>query len=217
MHYIQAYILDTLTRTKILRNKDMRPPKVESNLYQYHLLQLQKEGYVKKLDSKYTLSKRGLAYASKHSSTLKKERPQPQVLTILFVTNPKGQLFVRTKQRQPFIGMQGLVLGKVHIGESVNDAVVREYQERVSDDVNNIEFEIFGTAHIVVKQDDCIISDYIGLLASVNSQNNRTCSNGVFYSLDAISSLNLAPGVSNLINAYINKATFTEAILNYKD
>lgn len=64
MHYIKQYILDKLVFAEYLRNRDMRPPGVESNLYQYHLKELLKDGYIKKLETGYTLSKKGLQYAS---------------------------------------------------------------------------------------------------------------------------------------------------------
>ena len=61
MHYIQTHILDQLIHTQVLRNRDMRPANIESNLYQYHLLQLQKLGFVEKIENGYTLTGPGLA------------------------------------------------------------------------------------------------------------------------------------------------------------
>jgi ADP-ribose pyrophosphatase YjhB (NUDIX family) len=211
MHYIKSYILDKLSVQKVLRNKDMRPPRVESNLYQYHLKQLQLEQYVAKVDGGYTLANKGLAYAATHSATLKKERPQPQVLTVLFVTNQNGRILIRTKQRQPFIGMGGLVIGKMHRDETVFDAAKREFFEKVSEASDEITLDYFGSAHVVVRQQNCVISDYVGLLIRVAVPNGVSLkSEGSFYDIDQINKRFLSPGVNELLDAYVQKAQFVE-------
>jgi hypothetical protein len=215
MHYIQSYILDKLTIAKTLRNKDMRPPKVESNLYQYHLLQLQKDGYVKKVSNGYTLANKGLAYAGRHSATLKKERPQPQVITVLFVRNLDGDIFIRVKKRQPFIGMKGLIIGKVHLGETIEAAVKREFCERASTNLDGVIFEPFGSVHVVITQDECVISDYIGQLVTCLVPDSRQLLEGEFMNYGTIDSMVLSPGVRELIEAYKKKAVFTEIHTEY--
>lgn len=211
MHYIQLHILDKLSQAKTLRNKDMRPPRVESNLYQYHLKQLLFFGYVAKVDGFYTLANKGLAYAARHSTTLKKERSQPQVLTILFVINQNGQVLIRIKHRQPFIGMGGLVIGKMHRDETVFAAAKREFFERVCETAESIEFDYFGTAHVVVRQHGCVISDYIGLLMRVAVPNDILLkSKGAFYDINAIDRCRLSPGVDELLDAYARQTTFVE-------
>jgi 8-oxo-dGTP pyrophosphatase MutT (NUDIX family) len=215
MHYIQSYILDKLTVAKSLRNKDMRPPKVESNLYQYHLLQLLKEGYVKKVEKVYSLDKKGLAYAGRHSATLKKVRPQPQVITILFVRNSAGELFIRVKQRQPFIGMKSIIIGKVHLGETIDAAARREFYERACTDLTDVTFTPFGSAHVVITQDDCVLSDYVGQLIEVTVPDSIHMLTGEFMHVDVIDSLPLSPGVHELIDAYKTQAIFTEIHTEY--
>lgn len=217
MHYIQSYILDSLVTSKYLRNKDMRPSGVESNLYQYHLLQLQKLGYIKKYKQTYTLSNKGLAYATKHSVELKKERTQPQILTILFVTNNKDELLIRTKQRQPFIGMQSLLMGKMHKNESLDTAAKREYKERVGEGPSPL-FKLFSTAHISILQGDCVISDYIGLLvAATIPEHTLLKTNCSFYAVNTLRRETLAPGTLELIEAYKEKPKFIESRINLND
>lgn len=189
----------------------MRPPRVESNLYQYHLKQLQVEHYVSKVYGGYTLNNKGLAYAATHSTALKKERPQPQVLTVLFVTNQRGQLLVRIKHRQPFIGMGGLVIGKMHRNETMYDAAKREFFERVCEKTDSTQYDYFGTAHVVVRQQGCVITDYIGLLMRVEVPNDCIRkSEGAFYDISAIDRSHLSPGVDELINAYVLRTPLIE-------
>jgi hypothetical protein len=211
MHYIQSYILDKLASSRMLRNKDMRPPQVESNLYQYHLLQLQKLKFIKKIDGGYTLSKNGLAYADMFSNQLKKQRPQPKIVNVLFVTNDKRQLLLRHKQRQPFIETYGLVVGKIHQNEDIRTAALREFKEKVSSEDKPSELSYFGTAHITIKQNGCTISEYIGLMQSVKVDRVVVDNeNSAFYSFGAIKTMNLMPSVIELIGAYKNHEIFLE-------
>jgi len=214
MHYIKQYILDKLIFAEYLRNRDMRPPNVESNLYQYHLKELQKEGYVKKTELGYTLSKKGLKYASQHSTYLKKLRPQPTVLTIVFVENAQGQVLIRTKQRQPFIGTQTLLMGKMHLNETVIEQARREFIEKTDpfEGVNDLEFNQFATAHIVITQADCVITDYIALLVRVLVPDAVTAPNAVF--MDPASAIgSLTPGIRELLDMYCNGDTFAEFLV----
>ena len=64
-HHIQKHILSVLMHTKFARFRDMRPPKVDTNLYSYHLKLLIKSGFVQKqmpdtLDKKNRLHRSGL-------------------------------------------------------------------------------------------------------------------------------------------------------------
>lgn len=216
MHYIQTHILDKLTFAEALRNTDMRPKGVESNLYQYHLLRLQKEGYVRKDGRLYTLSKRGLAYsADRHSCYLKKERPQPKILTILFVTNENGEILIRTKQRQPFIGQLGLITGKLHRDESVYDGANREFSEKVGPlPDSDVGFDEFGTAHVVVKQEGCVITDYVGVLFCVLVKNGiHTKPNVSFYDIDSLDHNLCSPGTIELLDAFKSRSQFYETFI----
>ncbi len=210
MHYIQQYILDKLVFSKFLRNRDMRPPRVESNLYQYHLKELQKDGYIKKIDGLYTLSKKGLKYAGSHSTTLKKPRQQPTVLAVTFIEDPSGNVLVRTKQRQPFIGMQSLFMGKMHLDETVVDTARREFVEKTGGAADGLCFEQFATAHIVIKQEDCIISDFIGLLVLVQVAADTPTGPDATFTNPASDIPNLSPGIRQLLDMYTNGDSFGE-------
>lgn len=213
MHYIQTYILDKLVHDKVLRNRDMRPPNVESNLYQYHLLQLQRDGYVQKIDGGYTLTGRGLAYADRHSTTLKKTRSQPKLITVIFITNSDGDLLLVPKKRQPFMDTYNLPSGKIHLDESIAEAAKRELQEKVDPKREYAELEHFGVAHYTITQEDFVISDYIALLLFTEADGLRLPSGAAFYKLNQIGSLPLYPSVRELIDAYIYKRQFSESTI----
>jgi len=213
MHYIQQYILDTLVFSEFLRNRDMRPPRVESNLYQYHLKELQKDGYIKKQDGLYTLSKKGLKYAGSHSTTLKKPRQQPTVLAITFIEDGAGNILIRTKQRQPFIGMKSLFMGKMHLDETVIETSQREFTEKTGGKPEGLRFEQFATAHVVVRQEDCIISDYIGLLVRVVVPTDAPTGPDAMFMDPSTDILSLSPGIRQLLDMYANGDTFGEHLI----
>ena len=55
-HHIQKSILKYLTKQQTARYSQMRPPKVDSNLYAYHLKSLLKTGFIIKNNKGQTLS-----------------------------------------------------------------------------------------------------------------------------------------------------------------
>lgn len=192
----------------------MRPPNVESNLYQYHLLQLQREGYVIKTDNGYTLTGRGLAYADRHSTSLRKTRTQPKLITVIFVTDKDGKLLLVPKKRQPFMDTLNLPSGKIHLDETIQEAAARELSEKVHVSKTFDQPEHFGVAHITIKQEDFVISDYIALLMHSSVMDLATPVGAKFYEIRNIQSAELMPGVKELIDAYSSKSRFSEATIN---
>lgn len=217
MHYIQSYILDKLITAKSLRNKDMRPKGVESNVYQYHLKQLQKDRFIHKTNAAYTLSAKGLAYADRQSGVLKKVRVQPKVVTILVAQNKRGEFLVRKKRTQPFIETVSLVGGKVHVDEMLHDAAMREYLEKICDDPTSAQFEQQGVVHFVVKQDTQVISDYIGFVMHIKLPVGMSLKNYVYFAdIDQLSPADFAPGAKEVLDAVRRGDIFTEAVIDYQ-
>lgn len=211
MHYIQRYILDSLVKADILRNRDMRPEKVESNLYQYHLLQLQKQGYIQKVEQGYTLSNRGLAYADRHSTSLKKSRTQPKIVLILVVENELGEILLVPRQKQPFIGLLNLPSGKLHLDEAVADAVKREYREKVDADDTGVSVAYKSTIHSIISDGEIVISEFIGLIYSCKVVKDVIKKDDfVWFGVANAYPVNIMPGVAEIINAYTDDQLFTE-------
>lgn len=132
MHHIQKHILKVLAYTKWARFRDMRPPKVDSNAYSYHLRALQKEGLVEKAEQGYRLSPAGLSYVDRVSIEKFELRTQPKIITMLVSQNQEGAVQMWQKQKQPFIGAWTLPNGKMHVtDESVTAAALREAAEKV--------------------------------------------------------------------------------------
>lgn len=162
MHYIQTYILDQLIHFAERRNRDLRPPNVESNLFQYHLKQLVKEGLVSKINGKYRLGTAGLVWADQFSQSLKGTRPQPKVITTIALTNNHGAYILLPKPRQPFIGKLFIHAGKVHRGEEIIASAKREVREKLHVEASDIQPK--GIVHLRIYNENILISDVISFM-----------------------------------------------------
>lgn len=139
-HNIQRYILGVLLRCKFARFRDLRPPKVDSNAFSYHLKTLLRDDFVAKTEDGYTLTARGLSYIDRVSGQNLSVRPQPKIMTIIALTNEFDELLVHAKNTQPFIGELTMPCGKLHLDDaSIHAAAVRELHEKVGVDYDGIE------------------------------------------------------------------------------
>ena len=133
MHHIQHYILTKLSVTKWARFSEMRPPKVDSNAYSYHLKLLQKQGLVEKhLEKGYRLSPKGMTQVDRMSTNELQMRLQPKIITMCVIRNEKDEVMLLAKSKQPFIKSWTYASGKFHMEDgSVRASMVREIAERV--------------------------------------------------------------------------------------
>lgn len=131
-HHIQKYILSTLLYQKSARFRDLRPPRVDTNLYSYHLKLLQKSGMIEKTDDGYQLAPLGLQYVDRVNADKFFVRQQPKIVTMLVVQNSEGDILLQKRTKQPYIDSWTLPYGKLHIDDvSVIMAAKREMQEKL--------------------------------------------------------------------------------------
>jgi 8-oxo-dGTP diphosphatase len=131
MHRIQNHIITQLINATDLRYADIKPAEIEGNLFMYHLKQLLKGGLVqKRADGRYELSPEGQLYADRLSLKTLAPRAQPRIVTLVACQNDTGEYLLYRRSRQPLIGMVGFPYGKIHLGETVAAAAVRELSEK---------------------------------------------------------------------------------------
>ena len=102
-HHIQKYIIEVLIHQQYARFRDLRPPKIDTNLYSYHLKILQKQGLVTKTDEGYTLTPEGLIYVDRVSLKKLNIRTQPKIVSMLVVQNSNGDVLLLRRSKQPYI------------------------------------------------------------------------------------------------------------------
>ena len=156
-HHIQKYILSILMRQKVARFRDLRAPKVDTNLFSYHLKLLSKSGFVDKVEGGYTLGVRGLEYIDRVNADKLFVRTQPKIITMLVVQNSDGDILLQRRTKQPYIDTWTLPYGKLHIDDrTVLAAAQREAQEKLGlVDQTSVHA---GDCYIRVKNGDEIIS-----------------------------------------------------------
>ncbi|HEY1085786.1 MAG TPA: NUDIX hydrolase [Candidatus Saccharimonadales bacterium] len=131
-HHIQKHIMGILMRQKYARFRDLRPENVETNLYSYHLKLLQKQGFVLKDGSGYTLGKKGALYVDRITTNTLDVRIQPKIITMLVVQNSEGELLLYRRVRQPYADQWTLPYGKVHVDDkTIEQAAKREAYEKI--------------------------------------------------------------------------------------
>ncbi|MBH2007556.1 NUDIX hydrolase [Candidatus Saccharibacteria bacterium] len=132
-HHIQKHILSVLLHSKIVRFRDLRPPRIDTNLFSYHLKLLQKNKFVEKLESGYTLSPLGLSYVDRVNADKLFVRRQPKIITMLLIQDGYGNVLLQKRTKQPYIDTWTLPYGKVHIDdESIVAGAAREAYEKLT-------------------------------------------------------------------------------------
>jgi len=129
-HHIQLDILRKMLQAPESRYSDLKPKEIESNLFLYHLGQLKKIGLIEKQDKSYVLTRAGKHFADTTTLKTMKVRVQPKIITILCVKRSDGAWLTLRRTHQPFTGHVGFPSGKIHYGERLDEAAVRELREK---------------------------------------------------------------------------------------
>lgn len=156
-HHIQRRILSVLCYRKMARFRDLRPPRVDTNLFSYHLKVLISHQLVQKVPGGYSLAPRGLAYVDRVSTDNMLVRTQPKIVTMLVVQNSNGDVLLQQRTKQPYIDTWTLPYGKLHIDDrSIQAAAQREAAEKL--DTVDIALQHAGECYIRVWVDKAILS-----------------------------------------------------------
>lgn len=151
MHWIQREILKRLSTATECRYIELKPENVDGNLFMYHLKQLIQEGYIKKTEKAYTLTKEGKRYVGALSLSTGKTTQIPKVMVMVYCENKKGEQLLYKWNRQPYLGHTSLPFSRVRYGQSISDAVSENIKNKT-----NLEgkTEYAGDIYVIVKNDD---------------------------------------------------------------
>lgn len=170
MHHIQRDILRTLLSAPAVRFKDLKPAGLESNIFMYHLKTLIKEGLVEKEEGGYGLTSAGKHFVDRANLASLKVRIQPKTITILAVENSDGKLLILERLHQPFINHKGFPSGKIHYGESLQDAANRELIEKTG--LTDIPLSFRGNFIMRYDKDGATVNHIIGYVFSGVASDN---------------------------------------------
>lgn len=199
MHHIQKHILGILINVKRARFSDMRPPRVDSNAYSYHLKSLQKAGLVERHEGGYRLSPPGLAFVDRVSMEKFEPRLQPKVITMLVITNKAGQTLLWSKVRQPFVGSWTLPYGKMHLSDmSAEAAARREYAEEFDQQPPNLRHA--ASVNIRAKIAGELVSYVVAHIFAINQENYKRVRHEVLWAdRQERDGIKLAPAVNEVV------------------
>jgi 8-oxo-dGTP pyrophosphatase MutT (NUDIX family) len=131
---------------------------IENDLYNYHLQQLVKNGYLEKTDNLYFLTQHGKSVVTNIDEETMKIYTNYKVSTYLCpVVNNKILLYKRLKH--PQYGYTGFISAKIAYGERALDTAKREFMEETSMEA---DFKIIGNMRqIRHSAEDKVIEDGI--------------------------------------------------------
>lgn len=156
-HHIQRSILAYMLTHEYARFRDLRPERVDTNLFSYHLKLLLKHDYLRKAEQGYTLGPKGLRYVDRVRGEDMKLRTQPKIITMLLIQEGYGKVLLQKRTKQPYINTWTLPYGKLHIDDtSVLAAARREANEKLDYDPHKLRH--VGDCYIRVRDGDTIES-----------------------------------------------------------
>ncbi len=197
-HHIQKHIIDVLMYTSIARFRDLRPPKVDTNLFTYHLTALVKSGLVDKGKSGYSLSAEGLSYVDRVSTESKKIRTQPKIISMLVIQNEEGDILLQRRTKQPYIDTWTLPYGKLHVEDaSVLAAAQREAFDKLG--LENPELEHAGDCYIRVFVNRSLLSTTLAHVFRAYREYEVLDENLMWARPHKLDQLKLAPAVQEVM------------------
>lgn len=129
-HVIQRDIVKKLVISGDSKYSELKPAKVESNLFMYHMNKLKKAGIVTKNGNLYSLSTAGRTFVDRANLDKLKFRIQPKIITILVLKSVKGNYLILERLHEPHMNRKGFISGKIHYGERLEDSASRELKEK---------------------------------------------------------------------------------------
>ena len=197
-HHIQRQIVNVLMFNQYARFTDLCPPRVDTNLFSYHLKLLLKQDYITKTKAGYTLSHRGLLYVDRVSSVKMKPRTQPKIITMLLVENNNGEVLLQKRSKQPYINTWTLPYGKIHIDDTdLLQAAIREAEEKLN--TTPEELTHLGDCYIRVSHKGAIESTTLAHVVRARAGVVLKDDNLQWVAPLQLNSLALAPAVTQII------------------
>lgn len=197
-HHIQKHIISVLIHKKYARFRDLRPPRVDTNLYSYHLKALQKYGWIEKTPDGYSLSQNGLAYVDRVSLAKLIVRSQPKIISMLVVQNSDGDVLLLRRNKQPYIDTWTLPYGKTHIDDlSVIDGAKREWREKLGLQPDNITHA--GDCYIRVHNKGQVVSSTLAHVFFTINDGIKSNENMKWERPHKLSQHELAPAVEQIV------------------
>lgn len=117
-HPIQKFILSSLQYVKYASFSDLRPSKINTNLYSYHLKILQNAGIIIKTDLGYRLSGLGMSYVETKSDPGFHAGKDIKLAVMLVIQDAEGNVLLSRRKHQPYIDDWSLPTAELHADDN---------------------------------------------------------------------------------------------------
>jgi ADP-ribose pyrophosphatase YjhB (NUDIX family) len=168
MHWIKKHILKKLSLLESGRYKELIPDGVDGNLFTYHLKQLVADGYVKKDQDGYSLSKKGKTYVATMALSSGNQVKLPRVFAMVYCEDQEGQTLLYKWKRQPYLGHISLPFKRVGYGDSLRQVLAETLKFRTGLEG---ETEFLGEAEVLVRDGGEVSTHYFAHIYKLEPQN----------------------------------------------
>jgi len=168
---IQNHIISRLKNTDVLRYAQIKPENIDNDLYNYHLQQLVKKGFVLRSEVGYSLSLMGIKLVA-DSNLLEFDKNshhlfKVNVLTIVIrAVGGELQILQQMRTSNPSYGKIGVPGGVVQKGETIEDAAQRKLKVETGLEA---DFKLLGCDRRILYQEDELFSDIIFPICYTNT------------------------------------------------
>lgn len=162
LHKIQMLILRELLFNPNSRFTDLNIQGLSTDHFSYHVNVLIKEGYVKKDNSKYSLTTKGKEYANRMDTDEASIERQPKIAVMIVATKTmkgKKYLLVQERTKEPYFGYSGFITGKIRYGEKVLETAKRELKEESGLECSEIHIKRIVHDHVVLEDTGELVED----------------------------------------------------------
>jgi 8-oxo-dGTP pyrophosphatase MutT (NUDIX family) len=131
LNTIEKHILRSMMGVAEAKYSDLKPDRLESNAFNYHLKRMISKGFIQKtVSSGYSPTRLGRNYLGRVNMDTMDFTLQPKVLTMLAIESEDGQWLMLERTHQPYLGYKGFPSGKIHQGEEIIESAQRELFEK---------------------------------------------------------------------------------------
>jgi 8-oxo-dGTP pyrophosphatase MutT (NUDIX family) len=176
-HHLQKKIYNRLVGAESLRYSQLRPEGVEANLFMYHLKELIRSGLVEKVDGGYSLTQQGRSTATRFSIREQGIRIMPSTISVIVLRSKDGEWLLYRRRRQPYIGSLGFPSGKIHLGDSLENAAYRELDEKCGYGKDEVALTWRGAFNLVEHELAGLKNHIIGMVWAGEVKDKRVFEN----------------------------------------
>ena len=143
-----------------------------SDHFNFHIKALVKSDYITKMNTQYSLTKKGKEYANRIDTAENAIEKQPKISVALIIENGSGQFLAQQRLKQPYYGYWGRPTGKIKWGEIFLQAAKRELMEETG---LTADLRVAGFYHKMdyEQSNGALLEDKLFVLVYGNNPSNK--------------------------------------------